>query len=477
MSELPPISAGLSRLRLLRLVLQLLLAVVGYILLTPQIASAHNALDGSTPADGTVLEAAPSEVVWDFANPVPLETLTVTLIEADGSRTDLGGSYHGVEPSQVITPLPVLSGEVTVRWRLVGPDGHPVTDRVGFTVVRSAATTTTSSLPASAPGAPGTTASASALPASPPTTQPATIPAASAGDDDLWSTPDVVRWLLRSVAYLAIITAAGVVLTEVLILQVHLTERLRRWLRIALVTVAATASLQLLIVASDIAAQPWSRVVDELGIAAETDAGMTLVIRIVLALTALLVLFQPRTREMRAALLSLLALGLLTTWAFAGHARSMRWPELGIPVDVLHHGAAAAWLGGLIIVGFISLPRLAAHDVPAVMQRFSRTAGVAVGVIVATGLIQTLRLVGNPADLFAATHGKLLALKLVGLAAMLGLAHVNRRRVHTSERSAGAAAHLDVGRLRRAMLIEFGVGLLIIGLTAALVVSTPAASG
>ena len=49
----------------------------------------------------------------------------------------------------------------------------------------------------------------------------------------------------------------------------------------------------------------------------------------------------------------LLSIGLLATWSFAGHSRSMRWPALGVPVDIVHHGAAAAWLGGLTINGAI----------------------------------------------------------------------------------------------------------------------------
>jgi putative copper export protein len=74
---------------------------------------------------------------------------------------------------------------------------------------------------------------------------------------------------------------------------------------------------------------------------------------------------------------------------------------------------------------------------------------------------------------FADTHGTLLVAKLVILGGMLWAAHGNRQRVFNVVRSAGAAARPDVDTLRRAMVIELVIGLVIIGITAAMVVSPP----
>src|SRR5688572_12555203 len=119
---------------MIRRLLLLLVAVAAVVSLAPGIASAHNSLDSSNPADGALLDAAPGEIRWSFAKSVPLDTLTVILVDASGVRTEIGGSTHGSTDSEVVTPLPTLpGGETTVRWRLVGPDGHPVTGRVTFT--------------------------------------------------------------------------------------------------------------------------------------------------------------------------------------------------------------------------------------------------------------------------------------------------------------------------------------------------------
>ena len=95
--------------------------------------------------------------------------------------------------------------------------------------------------------------------------------------------------------------------------------------------------------------------------------------------------------------------------------------------------------------------------------------------LVVTGLVQSFRLVGSPMDLFDADHGRYLFAKVVVLAVMLGVANINRRRVdHRLDDTANVGQHL--GALRSAVLVEFAIGLAIIGLTAAMVVSPPATS-
>ena len=121
----------------------------------------------------------------------------------------------------------------------------------------------------------------------------------------------------------------------------------------------------------------------------------------------------------------------------------------------------------------IALKTVATDDLAPIMHRFSTTAEISVALIVTTGLIQAVRLVGNPLDVFADTHGTLLVVKLVIIGGMLWAAHGNRQRVFNVVRSAGAAARFDVDTLRRAIVIELVIGPVIIGITAAMVVSPP----
>jgi Putative peptidoglycan binding domain/Copper resistance protein D len=97
-----------------------------------------------------------------------------------------------------------------------------------------------------------------------------------------------------------------------------------------------------------------------------------------------------------------------------------------------------------------------------------------VALIVATGVIQSFRLVGSPFNILAVAHGRLLLLKIVVLGAMLKIADINRKRVASRFRVADRSTPKAADMLRRAMGTELAVGLVVIGVTAALVVSPPA---
>jgi copper transport protein len=432
--------------------------------LSPGTASAHNTLLGSDPADGASLAVAPTQITWQFDLAVPLETMTVTLIDATGARSELSGSLHGpTGDTEVITPLPVLdAGPVSLRWRLVGPDGHPITGRVDFTITAAPSTT-----------APAATAD------SPTTTIPSPSPESIAETDaGVFSTPSALRWVLRYGSYLAILAAVGILLTSAWVWSDAGTHPvLRRILSTSLIVTAFLAFAQVLVVASDVSGKaPWASF-GSIDAATTTDAGMAFMIRIVLALAMWIVLFEYKlaNSDVYWTAVSLPAIGLLGTWAFAGHSRSMRWPTLGVITDVAHHTAAAGWIAGLAIVGWVAIPTTTPDVLVPVVRRFSQVAATCVAVLVATGILQSIRLVGSPGALFDADHGQYLALKVAILVAVLGIANVNRRRVDARlHEPSDLPNHL--GALRRAVVAEFAIGLVIIGVTAAMVVSPPATS-
>jgi len=437
-----------------------LACTIGVISQSGRPAWAHNSLVSSDPADGSLLGEAPSQITWTFDKDVPLESMTVTLIDETMTRTALTDSRHGPQGTfQVVTPLPALSdGDVSLRWKLVGADGHAVTGRVDFTLATGAIATTITGASA---------ALATQLP------EPSDVLA-----DDASSTSSMFRWLLRAASYLAIMAVVGTLLMGAWVWPDASTHRpLQRVVSRGLLAAVALALVQLLVLASDIGGSSWWgawRSVDE---TLAVDAGMALAIRMVLALALWIVLFRQHipSREVYWTSVGLGLVGLLGTWAFAGHSRSMRWPELGVVADVLHHGAAALWLTGLAILAFIVIPSEPADVVGATVRAFSRLAAWCVGVLVLTGLLQSIRLVGNPGDLLSADHGRYLVLKVGLLAIMLVAARANRRRVQTGAEDGGRPG-FEPNLMRRAIVIEFVLGMAIIGITAAMVVSPPSTS-
>ena len=446
----------LLRFRLALLVLAMCTATGAALALHPGVASAHNTLLSSDPVDGASLSAAPTQITWVFDKAVPLETMTVTLIDVTGARSELRGSAHGrAGDAQVVTPLPSLQpGPVSIRWRLVSPDGHAITGRVGVTV-SAPVTTAIPAVPVS--------------PASP--VSPVSVDSAATATGGSSSTGSVGRWILRYASYLAILAVVGILLTSAAVWSgAGDHPLLRRILSGSLVATAALGFVQLLVVASDVSGTaPWSSF-GSIGAATTTYAGMAFALRIALALSMWVVLFRAGIvhRDVYWTAVSLPGLGLLATWAFAGHARSMRWPAVGVITDVAHHAAAAAWIAGLAIVGWIAIPTMTSDVLVPAMLRFSRVAALSVAVLVGTGVIQTVRLVGSPMDLLEANHGRLLVAKVVVLAVMLVIANMNRRRLHDP-----AGFDRSTGSLRKAVVVEFAIGVAIVGITAAMVVSPP----
>ena len=455
-----------------RAVLTLLraLAVVYVVVLSfPAPASAHNTFQSSTPADGSVVVDPPVQISMIFTDPVPLETATAEVIEASGVRTDLTGLTHGpLGATEVVAALPSLTpGEITVRWRLVGPDGHPLTGRVRFTI--SAAAVDPASTPPATTSSPPDSSSPAALGAG------TSEPTIDVVDDD-FSTPRVVRWLLRYGSYLAIMIVVGVVLTDALVWPGSAARpRLRRTIDRSLAVIALFAVAQALVLAADVSGAPPWRSLGSLDVASQTDAGLALLLRSFIAGAAWLVLRRAdiRQTDVRWTAIGVTGVALLATWAFAGHAASRRWPYVGVPVDVVHHVAAATWLGALAIVGVVAVRDATPQELPGIVQRLSRTAAIAVVIVSLTGVVQSVRLI-DLADLFDASHGRLLLAKLAALALMLAAANRNRRRVMDLARRHDRADDRAMSGIRRTIGVEVVLGLVILAITSAMVVSPPA---
>ena len=196
--------------------------------------------------------------------------------------------------------------------------------------------------------------------------------------------------------------------------------------------------------------------------------------RLALALLTLgLVMVRPGSRWIP-------ALGglMLASIALTGHAQMEAGPSrlIHMGADGLHLLAAGVWLGALIPI--LALARQTGSDqvaLGAILARFSRTATLAVATLVGSGLVNAGFLVGSVQGLVSTDYGHLLMIKLVLFAGMLGLAAHNRWRLTPRLLAAGAAADLR-GQLRRQVLAEQVLGLLVLAVVALMGTSDPASS-
>nr|WP_245996832.1 copper resistance protein CopC [Streptomyces armeniacus] len=119
------------------------------------------------------------------------------------------------------------------------------------------------------------------------------------------------------------------------------------------------------------------------------------------------------------------ATGLGATWAMAEHASTGIQTSLAMPLDVVHLLAVAAWLGGLATL-LTALHRGAPVTATAV-RRFSRLAFGSVLALAATGLYQSWRQVGSWSALVDTGYGQLLLVKVGLIGVLLCLGWFSRR--------------------------------------------------
>lgn len=108
-------------------------AVSAVALLSVIPASGHNNLIDSTPEDGSTITTAPAEIELQFDQLVQNEFPQVAVIDGDENHYESGEpEIVGETVTQPVSDLP--SGRITVSYRVVGADGHPVDGSISFTV-------------------------------------------------------------------------------------------------------------------------------------------------------------------------------------------------------------------------------------------------------------------------------------------------------------------------------------------------------
>lgn len=114
----------------------LLALIVGFALtLVASPAFAHDELIGSSPAAGSEVDALPAEITLTFSGVLIDGAGTTQIVVTDAAGTALAAGDPVLDGTRLTQPLAgSASGTVTVLWRVVSSDGHPVSGELSFTV-------------------------------------------------------------------------------------------------------------------------------------------------------------------------------------------------------------------------------------------------------------------------------------------------------------------------------------------------------
>lgn len=375
----------------------------GWLLACAQLAYGHAALIGSDPIEGAILDAAPTQVILSFNEPVgPIE---FKLIAPDG---------HAIQPDsvqsinqRVLVALPpsTARGTYLLSWRVVSADGHPVGG------VSSYSLDTASPVPQ------------------------ARIPSESIGREAaIWAG----RWLL----YLCLMASVGAALFRAITPSTGRQDWVRRVIPAGLALLFVNLALQGL----DVLDAPWSALAraDTWRAALATTYAGTLGFEALALAAAWRALDSPRPWAIRlTATASAVLLGVAV--ANSGHVGTAPPQWLSRPAVALHVIAAAAWLGALIPL--IRMLTASAQTLPQALSRFSRWIVPTVVLIVASGIIMACLQLTSVSDLWLTTYGRILAAKLMLLGVLFLMAAVNRYRYTPSAVSGQTGAQRDLRRM------------------------------
>lgn len=98
-------------------------------------AFAHDELVGALPADGAQVDALPAELALTFSGVLLDEPGATEVVVTDAGGASLTGGDPVLDGTKLTQPLTgSAEGTVTVIWRVVSSDGHPVSGEYSFTV-------------------------------------------------------------------------------------------------------------------------------------------------------------------------------------------------------------------------------------------------------------------------------------------------------------------------------------------------------
>lgn len=379
---------GLRRLALVLVVVPLVLLAGG------GSASAHAALKGTDPADGTVLKTAPKAVTLTFSESVGLLDNSIRVLDPGNRRVHTGSPEHadGRSDTARVTLPHLPDGTYIVAWRVVSADSHPVNGALTFSVGKPSVTT-----------------------------------AVVTGDEAQDAASAALYDIARYVAYGGLALVLGIT-----VFAMATGMNGARGLLVGGWWTLLGATCALLLLRGPYERGSGPAAVFDPSVLRETGTsrpGLALLARLVVLGLAAVVVGRsgaaPRGR-LRFAIVSVLSIALTLTWAVSEHASAGIQVPVAMTSAVLHLLAMAVWLGGL--AALLTMLYRAPEELPAhAVARFSRLAFAAVAVLVATGVYQSWRGLGSLDALTSTVYGRLLTAKLVAVVLLLTAAAYSRR--------------------------------------------------
>ena len=203
----------------------------------------------------------------------------------------------------------------------------------------------------------------------------------------------------------------------------------------------------------------------------QSASGISAVLRVVIIGACAIVALRPdRIFDPQSQIISLA----LPTAAMAtfGLTRAVDdFSALGTIAGIVHVLAAGMWLGGLLFLAQSVLIGPGEEDLMHAVRTFSRQANIYIGVTVAAGIVQFYQMDGGA--IFTSRHGRLVIVKVIGVAGMVYVGGAARQFINHQLAKKRELSGRTAKQLRKAVLSEIGIGLLVLVFTSWSVATLP----
>jgi putative copper export protein/methionine-rich copper-binding protein CopC len=436
-------------------------------LLMPNSATAQtaNSLQSIEPADGTSLAVSPTVITLSFNQELADDDALTLSLACNNELQNTG--LPEVDPDGLIVTVavntPVPRGTCFVSWFLK--------DGLGATITQSTSSFgVTSDPPAGAIATVTTTTD--------PFIQVPAVTAASsttAGEENPGSTGGAL-WLGRMLSTLGILVIFG----SLTLISIGWPEGPEyvvtvRFLRAVWLVALLGTVLYLIAFAADFAGTSFGAAMSPSAWLDLKDAGWEgrgALLRLVFVAASGWVAMRPeRIIDPQSAMLAWGIPGAALVTVALSRVSGPAAP-IGFLVGVAHVLAVAIWFGGAALVARVVLAGPGEEDLVQATRAFSRVSVPAMLVAAISGVIQVIRLDGG--ELFSSSHGRVVLLKVIAVAAMLAVAIAARQQVALRLDRAHELTVPLADRFRRAFGAEAALGVVVLAFSGWMLTLTPA---
>ncbi|HEY7507576.1 MAG TPA: copper resistance protein CopC [Nitrososphaera sp.] len=413
----------------------------------------HASIVDSSPAPFASVPSTPGEIVVNFSEPIEISYSRISVIAPDGSRVDRNDPHHvdGDTSTFAVSMQPALpEGVYTVTTRVLSAvDGHVTDGAFTFGI-------------GVAPGGEGPSGAPSSI--LQPTESASRFPGmvgqiivvgAAFGSLWLWKPLERVPWLAAALG------AKRPAVDRSMVKLVIIGTGLVIGSNIAMIAVQAI----------DIGAGIPEAIATKFG-----NVWMTRMIEssilMIIAFFVYRKVVKTGASPSRAEMLAILVMGIavLVTSSLIAHGAATG-ETVAILLDFFHNAAASIWIGGLVLMGFVAVPKILSladerarsAAISILIPRFSTIVVTILGISIITGPLLLFMIESDLSLTLASMYGRILAIKLGLAGVMVALGaysqFVIQKKAVLATTNGSSVQTAGYARFAKSLKVEAGVGI------------------